>query len=108
MRLLITSAQGTGVSVVEPDDLKRLSVESRLTDPGQVATALHRAGAGRLDGDHAWLDTDFLRRTAAPAEPATWTTEFDAMIRYADRHGWVSPDGRQVRAHVDWTARADG
>jgi hypothetical protein len=107
MRLLITSADRSGVAVVEPDDTRQLSVETPLTDRSQVASALREAGAGRLDGDHAWLDIDFLRRTAAPADPASWVDAFDAMIKYAERHGWVSDDGRQVRAHLESTTRAE-
>jgi hypothetical protein len=106
MRVLITAAPATGVSIAEPDDTKRLAVATPLTDPEQIAAALEEVGAGQLAGQHVWLDIDFLRRTATPADPASWASEFDAMIRYADRRGWVSEDGRQVRAHVESTEQA--
>lgn len=59
---------------------------------------------GRLDGNHAWLHIEMLRDAAAEgvhADAAEWRASFDQMIAYATGKGWVSDDGRDVRAHVD-------
>jgi hypothetical protein len=101
MRLLILQAvDGADVSLVEPDDTRRLHVETDLTDLAHVSSALERAHAGRIEGDAAWLDVDYLRRSAAPADRASWEPSFDAMIEYARVHGWLSADAGVVRAHV--------
>ena len=101
MRILIGSArQGAQVKLIEADDLGRLHVETQLTDPGRIDAALQAAGAGRLDDGAAWLDIEYLRASATPADPLSWATSFDNMVNFARAHGWVSPDARQVRAHV--------
>jgi hypothetical protein len=102
MRLLILrqTVDGVDVSLVEPDDARRLNVETDLTDLAQVSFALERSGAGRLEEDAAWLDIAYLHRTATPVDRASWEPSFDAMIEYAGTHGWLSADARRVRAHV--------
>jgi hypothetical protein len=95
MRVLLSPA---GVSVVDLDDLRRLQVETELTGPA-TASSLERAGAGHVDGEYAWLSVGYLR-TAGAAAGEEWTRGFDTMIDFARGHGWLSTDGRTVRAHV--------
>ena len=108
MRVLIDSArQGAQVKLIEADDLGRLHVETQLTDPGRIDAALQAAGAGRLDEGAAWLDIEYLRASAIPADPLSQGDSFDSMIDFARAHGWVSADGRQVQAHVVTKAQGE-
>jgi hypothetical protein len=72
-----------------------------LVDP-QVFTAFDAvvAGdpgvAGRLDGDHLWVNVAWLREVAG-GDPE-WDEKFAGMLAYAASKGWV--DGETVRAHV--------
>ena len=43
---------------------------------------------------------ELRRRAAAEGVPADWAQRWDDMITYATRHGWLSPDGTTVRAHI--------
>jgi hypothetical protein len=99
--LLVHVAQDE-VSVVEPDDLRRLSVVTGLDAQGTGAE-LHRSGLGELaDDGSVQLDVAALHDlTEAGATLADWEAGWHAMITYAVGKGWVSADGRFVRAHVE-------
>ena len=85
-------------NVIEVETLTELSVEA-----GDAAVTLGELGT--VEGDYAWLQIDELRRAAHRAGvPEGWNTEFDGMIAYAKTKGWMSDDGRAVRAHIDRTA----
>jgi hypothetical protein len=90
-------------SVREAADLKSLSV--RVDGGDEVGAALHGLGEPAEDGAHAWLQVDALRAAAAAtlpaAERADWAKGFDGMIAYATSKGWLSDDGRCVRAHIE-------
>jgi hypothetical protein len=108
MYVLVNSTQaGGGGGVVEPDDNRRLHVETDLTDRAALSEALRAANAGWADADAAWLGVEFLNRTAEPASRPSWEAEFTAMVSYAGSKGWLSPDGRHVRAHVVVTGEGD-
>lgn len=108
MRVLIGSTRrGAQVKLIEADDLGRLHVETQLTDPGRIDAALRAAGAGRLNDGAAWLDIEYLRASATPADPLSWSTSFDSMIDFARAHGWVSLDTRELRAHVVTKAQGE-
>ena len=69
--------------------------------PDEFTAALAAHGVGEPDGD------DVLVRIAAVRELATgrvgpeWEDGFAGMLAYAERKGWLSPDGTAVRAHVE-------
>lgn len=108
MRILIySSGHGDRVSLLDADDLQRLCVETQLTDSSRIDAALRAAGAGRLDDDAAWLDIEYLRASASPADPPSWEDSFDSMVGFAGAHGWLSADARQLQAHVVTKAQGE-
>jgi hypothetical protein len=94
------TADGTpGATVEDASDFSRLDVELVEVDEPLASTVLSDAGLGQIRQGYGWLDVAALRaavvsRSGLSSEPA-----FDDMVRYAARHGWVSADGRSVRAH---------
>jgi hypothetical protein len=64
---------------------------------------LRRAGLGELfDDGSVQLDVAALHDLAeAGATLADWEAGWRPMIAYATGKGWVSADGRSVRAHVE-------
>ncbi|TDD27918.1 hypothetical protein E1218_09010 [Kribbella turkmenica] len=85
------------------EDLDALSVgvEASSADWEGLASTLRSAAAGDVADGHVWLDISWLR--AASGDPGqAWQDRFARMLGYAGDHGWLSPDGRRVRAHVDW------
>ncbi|MEV4137219.1 hypothetical protein AB0J72_34230 [Dactylosporangium sp. NPDC049742] len=88
---MILRVEEAGVTLVGLDDLRSLSAHI-LGD----ATIGDR---GRLEDGHIWVRTRTLLELAGErASDQQWRGEFDGMIDYARRHGWV--DGDEVRMHV--------
>lgn len=92
------------VTLEEPDDTTsfQLTVVGAPGDHGLVYAALVDAAAGRLEGEHAWIAVDALRRMAAGRTGPGWDADFDAMLAYASNKGWLDETGATVRAHVEW------
>ena len=54
------------------------------------------------DDDHVWVDIDELRATSlAQVDDPDHATNFDEMIAYATKKGWLDETGRLVRAHIE-------
>lgn len=57
-------------------------------------------------GGHLMVPLETVRRLSAGRVGPNWERDFDSMIAYAARKGWLSEDGTRVRAHVE-SGRAD-
>lgn len=92
---------GEGTSLEDPEDLKRFHIEmaAEVTDPVAALT-----GWARLDGDHAWVDVEAVRRAAGGRVGARWDADFAGMLDYARAKGWLSEDGTAIQAHVERVA----
>jgi hypothetical protein len=93
---LQVSAEGT--TLEDPDDLKRFHVE---VDPAVADPAAALSGWARLEGDHAWVAVQAVRRAAAGRVGARWDADFAGMLEYARAKGWLSEDGASIQAHVE-------
>lgn len=96
------SSSGHGPQLMSVDDLTSLAVRvhAKAVDPGAVSSTLRSAGAGDVADGHAWLNIGWLR-TAAGTPGPDWPDRFAAMLEYAKDRGWLSSDGRRVRAHIE-------
>jgi hypothetical protein len=91
-----TTADPPAVVLEEPEDCTAFSVRAR----GRVGAALEAAGVGRMDGDEALIEVDAVRRLAAGRVGPDWEADFAAMLDFAATKGWMSDEGRSIRAHV--------
>lgn len=86
----------------DPADLTSLSLVVPTADdlplaPDALPPALGEVAEG---GTHVLLDCDALRVLAGDlAADPSWQAGYDSMLAYAARQGWLTPDGRAVRAH---------
>ena len=95
------------VRLEEALDFKRFHME--ITAAPSALPALRRAFAayGEIENDaHAWIDADALRQWPELAANAEYRSGLRAMLDYAARKGWMSPDGKRVRAHIVWAEAA--
>ena len=92
------------VSLEEPDDCKRfhLAVVGDA-DIRVVFGALVDAAAGRLEGDHAFVTVDAIRRMAKGRVGPTWDDDFGAMLEFAASKGWLDDQRVAIQAHVEWS-----
>lgn len=99
---MVVTLAADGALVQDADDCRRLHVETVL-DPAGLRSALQRTGTGHAGDDGTvWLDLAVLRSRAQLAATAPdWADRWTAMVAVAERSGWLSEDGRSVRAHVE-------
>jgi hypothetical protein len=86
----------------ETDNLKALSVDG---PPSMSALAAVAVAGGDVDPktiSHVMLDIEQLR--ALGPGTGRWNDDFNEMIAYAQRNGWLSDDRKLVRAHISWPA----
>ncbi|MTD54064.1 hypothetical protein [Amycolatopsis pithecellobii] len=87
-------------SVEENDDCTRLHVVTEGLDEAAVGAVLAGGGLGRPGTPgQVWLDVAALRARSRGAA-RDWPERFAAMIAYARRCGWLSPDGGLAAAHI--------
>lgn len=100
------SVEPPGVSLDHPEDCGRLHVEVVSGDDLElVDRALIGAGLGRVcDEGHALVEVIALRSLAEGRVGSGWLEEFNAMLSYAQSKGWVTPDGAEIRAHLERVA----
>lgn len=95
---IVVDPIGMTWSIDEPGDFQAMSVVSVApASPADLSRAL--GTLGRVDGEHAWLDVSELEH--ALDLDAAGSAGFAGMLRYAASAGWTSPDGREVRAHIE-------
>jgi hypothetical protein len=86
-----------GATLVDLDDLRSLSAQ--IVGDAAIGTW------GRRERGHVFVTIQTLLRLAGDrAGDRQWRGEFDGMVDFARRHGWVLGD--EVRMHV--VAEPDG
>lgn len=95
------------VRLEQPLDFKRFHLE--IAAPRGALAALRQAFSayGAIESEaHAWIDTDALRQWPGLAGNAAYQSGLGGMLEFAARKGWMSPDGKRVRAHIVWAEAA--
>jgi hypothetical protein len=91
------------VRLEQPLDFERFHVE--IAAPRSERTALRAAFAayGAIEDEaHAWIDANALRQWPGFGANAEYQTGLGRMLDDAARKGWMSQDGKRVRAHIVW------
>lgn len=98
---MVIVVRGDVVRLDEPDDVGAFKVLVERGTEIQVAQGV--AQVGRLaDRDTAWIRAEAVRALAAGRVADGWDAGFEAMLRYAAGKGWLSDDGTEIQAHVEW------
>ena len=94
------SVQPGHVDVLEPTDYRRFDLQA---DAGlsavDIGAQLQRERFGDVEDGHAWIRIDTLRARLASTSDFD-AEQFSAMVACAVEQGWVSPDGKALRAHI--------
>ena len=99
VRVQRTADGAPGATVEDASDFGRLDVELVEVDEPLASTVLSDAGLGQIRQGYGWLDVDALRAAVVSQSGPSSESAFDGMVGYAAEHGWVSADGRCLRAH---------
>jgi hypothetical protein len=87
------------VTLEDPSDCGRFHVS--VVGGGDRAHVVAALGGPSIDDD-VWVPVERVRSLAAGRVAAGWDDEFSAMLIYAETKGWLSADGKAIRAHVEW------
>jgi hypothetical protein len=96
--LVAPDSGGARPQFMDMQNLNQLHVEFRGVDDAPAGQALADGGIGTVEDGHVWLSIGALR--SAGDGSGDWNGRFDAMLRYAQRNGWVDATGARVRAHI--------
>ena len=96
--LVAPGSGGTRPQFMDMQNLNQLHVEFRGVEDAPAGQVLEEGGIGTVEDGHAWLHIRALR--SAGDGSGEWNDRFDAMLRYAERNGWVDAAGSRVRAHI--------
>ncbi len=94
-------SDGGNVSVLEPDNFKAFHIETDGLDVRQVAKALGDCGYEKGDGVHIWISKAAVRQWVGERD-AAWAENFEGMLSFAQKHGWINEAGTHVQAHIEW------
>ena len=98
---VVVVIDGDVVRLDDPSDLKGFKVVVENGTENQVMQAL--AQVGRMsDHDTAWIRADAVRALAAGRVADGWGEAFQGMLEYAAGKGWMSADGTEIQAHIEW------
>ena len=97
--MFISIERDGSLALREPDDFKRLHIETADSDMplDKVRDAL--ASIATFDQNNFWIDVTSLKALGRAGD-AAWEQSFDAMIKSVQKFGWLSPDGQRVRSHL--------
>lgn len=91
------------VLLVEPADCRSFDVIVHGSgDDDALDQALAGASVGRTEGEEVLVTVAAVRRLAAGSVGDGWEADLLAMLDYARGRGWLTEDGRSIRAHVKW------
>lgn len=98
-RMIIDVTHG-GIALHDPRTFSDLHVA--VHGDVDLQEALTIAGAGRMDGDDAFVSTRWVRNAISDLglDDEEWQTGFEAMLGFARSQGWIADDGNGIRAHV--------
>lgn len=84
--------------LIDLDRLDRLHAELH----GELGAAQLGSLCTLADDHHVWIDVGSARSTGISAShDATLGEQFDGMIAYAERKGWLDDARTSVRAHIE-------
>lgn len=98
--MIIRAGQGHPPTLDEPSDFTMFKL---VVADGLAGEALQLAlgSAGRVAGEHVWVDRDWLRAAAGLAGDPAWEAGLAGMLRYAEKHGWIEAGTGAVRGHIE-------
>jgi len=99
--MFVRLAEDGAPTLEDAADCTKFHVEAPGGDARAAGARLGEAGTaeGAPEG-HVWVDVAWVRQQAAGRVPEGWAAEFDGMLAYATKKGWLDAGGKAIQAHV--------
>lgn len=96
--MIIVLRADTPPRLTDADRLDRLHAEC----DSDLGTIQFDEFVRPADDTHVWVDVDWLRTSGqAQVGDPEFAANFDGMIAYATKKGWLDDEGTAVRAHIE-------
>ena len=89
----------------EADELRSLKLVTQLSSAEALIRALAKSNS-LFDGQHGWISIPWLRQDRQVANNVEWQREFDGVLEYAEKKGWLDSPKHRVRVHIEWLTPA--
>jgi hypothetical protein len=87
----------------DPSDFKRFKVAVARPDTDFAVVAGRNRNVLRFqDEKTAWVNAASFASFSGLSNDPSWSEPFYGMLEYCKKMGWLSEDGREFRAHVEW------
>lgn len=96
----ITISSGGDIALAEPAVFTAFDVQAAGLDRSAILASFGEDGAPADEDDHVYVTVSLVRRLAGQAVDAEWETGFAKMIEFAESHGWLTDDGKSIKAHI--------
>ena len=101
--MIIRITSDRSIRLEEPTDFRKFKVACDLPAARHADVADANPDAVRFDDPKtAWVSIAALRAWDGLKDDQAWQDGLSAMIKAAEPHGWISPDKRAIKAHVEW------
>ncbi len=102
---MIVRLDASGPRLDDADNFRAFKVVVEAAASEREAITKAATDAVRFETDEqAWVAISALESWPGHGQDAQFRASLQAMIEKAKPFGWISEDGRFVRAHVEWLA----
>jgi hypothetical protein len=104
MKIAVDDVTAT-VRLIDPDRFTEFCILAAPTlDPAALDSLLRTADAGYFDGQAGFIAASWIQGQVSVTPE--WLAGFTKMVEFADSHGWLTPDGSRIQAHVEYDTTA--
>ena len=103
--MILRIAADLALALDDSSDFKRFKILVHRPEADFAVVASHSEKVLSFpDAQTAWVNAKGLIALSGFSEDPVWRESFDGMLLYCKKMGWLSDDGRQFLAHVEWTS----
>ena len=99
--MLIHISSDEMMTLQEADELRSLKLVTQLSKVESLTRALAKTDSV-LDGQHGWISIAWLRQDRQVVDNGEWQRQFDGVLEYAEKKGWLDLPKQRVRVHIEW------
>ena len=104
--MIICIDEAARVEVTDLDNFRQFHCE--ISGSKSIIESINRFSAGAVevtDENTAWVNAKWLADLGSTRRGGKWLEDYLKMTEQAKSYGWVSSDGRKIKAHIVWSSR---
>ena len=101
--MIVRIGPSADLTLLEPHDFKKFKIE--IARPRAEFERVRTQFPGRVwleTTEHGWVAIAALRDWAGYASDPAFQDGLSAMIKVAEKYGWLDEEKTAIRAHIEW------